>query len=72
MEREFDLKKPPVGLMPKKLWMEERIYELACALVRYSERSWLYNDNYKTMMTWISEMAYLMEEVNKDATTDGI
>lgn len=27
--------KPPIGIIPKKLWQEQRLSELAAAIIRY-------------------------------------
>jgi len=42
-------KKPPMGLMPKKLWDEQRYYDVCAAITRY------YQAGMKIPIKWIKE-----------------
>ena len=53
-------KKPPIGIMPKKLWKEHRRMELADAICRY-----VYNQK-KIPVEWILEQEELNEGVEDE------
>lgn len=50
------MKKPPLGLMPKKIWEKIRINELLAAMRRYSEV------NKPIPIEWISELEEYLEK----------
>jgi hypothetical protein len=50
--------KPPLGIMPEKLWKEQRIAELIDCLCRYKEK--IYAPSIKN---WIDELNRLVKEV---------
>lgn len=47
--------KPPLGLMPKWLYDEQRIYDILNAMERYSKQE------YKIPLEWITELRSLIE-----------
>ncbi|WP_315307267.1 hypothetical protein [Enterococcus devriesei] len=46
----FDSRKPPIGIIPKELWIEQRKLELKAAIKRYFEA------DFKVPIEWIEEL----------------
>ena len=42
-------KKPPIGLVPRYIWLSRRLYEIKCAIERYTLC------NYEIPIEWIKE-----------------
>lgn len=51
------LEKPPIGLMPKKIWILQRINSIREAIDRYQEV------NYKIPIEWIDEYNELVDQI---------
>jgi len=51
--------KPPLGLIPKYIWMEKRYIEVCQAIARY------YNAGAKIPIEWIKEHNEIVEQANK-------
>lgn len=57
--------KPPLGVMPRRLWLEHRSWDLLNALIRYSEHQqaltrWTHADE---MREWSQELADIYSEI---------
>jgi hypothetical protein len=59
LDPSFDSIKPPIGIMPKKIWMEHRISELLEAIKRYTDAG--INEN--VVLFWIDELRELCASV---------
>jgi len=57
MER---LVKPPLGIIPKKIWKEQRLGDLRDAVERYLEA------NQRVPIEWIKEYNELLEDIRKE------
>lgn len=55
---EKKLEKPPLGLMPKNIWIEKRIEDIAQAIRRYIE------SNFHVPQEWIDEKEKLRKQLN--------
>lgn len=45
--------RPPLGLMPRYIWEERRMYEVVGAIHRYMEA------RYEIPLEWLEELSYL-------------
>lgn len=52
-------KKPPLGLMPKYLWDEQRLYDVCMAITKY------YQACLEIPIEWIEEYNLLIRDKNK-------
>lgn len=55
--------KPPIGIMPHKIWLELRIQELSKALTRYATKI---GEDKKCMIEWSEELTMLLNEYFKE------
>lgn len=55
-----DLRKPPIGIIPKKLWDEKRFYELCLAI---TDR---YQGGFEIPVEWIEEYNETIKKLNGD------
>ncbi|WP_297439068.1 hypothetical protein [uncultured Clostridium sp.] len=53
-------KKPPLGIKPKFIWEDERLFELGCAISRYLKA------NLNIPIKWIEEYNELIEKKKND------
>lgn len=49
--------KPPIGVMPRKLWLETRIQDLGRAIYEYTQAK-----IYEPVNEWLEELQGLVEE----------
>ena len=56
------LNKPPVGIMPEKLFEETRIIEFAAAITRYIEGGY---SNDLIVQMWNEEIAYRLKYIKE-------
>lgn len=56
-------RKPPLGVMPKHIWLERRIDDLTGALVRYIKRYGIENE---MVIMWGKEVRERFEELEKE------
>lgn len=54
------IKQPPIGIMPRKLWEEKRIKRLMLAILRYLDQDKLLQDE------WVEELNYLLKKRSED------
>lgn len=61
MKSDYELRKPPLGIIPRKLWVENRIEELGKAIERYMDfEEVLTTDNEKAVLEWNLERMKLI------------
>lgn len=53
--------KPPLGVIPKKIWKEQRLRELRDAVGRYLEA------NQIVPIEWIEEYNQLLDDIRKES-----
>lgn len=51
--------KPPIGIMPRKLWLEQRLDDMESAIIRYIDHGMIINPK------WIFEYNQLINEIEK-------
>lgn len=61
-----DAQKPPVGVMPRHLWLEARALDLGRALYEYTKAGRL-PDAAKLMRTWSRELDDLLLQIHEEA-----
>ena len=54
------IKEPPLGLMPRCIWIEHRTYEILAAMERYSEAGMV------IPVEWIGELDYMIQLERSD------
>lgn len=59
------VKRPPLGLMPRKIWLQLRVRELLSAMDRYSE------EMYRIPVEWIEELSQLSHEMIIETIPEG-
>lgn len=58
----FEEQKPPIGIMPERIWKQKRVEELAQAIARYvSARE--YKDSQRTIIAWCHELESLVRDL---------
>jgi hypothetical protein len=57
IESERSVPKPPLGLIPKELWLQERLENIKRAIIRYAE------SEYSIPVEWIEERDELLEKI---------
>lgn len=50
---------PPIGIMPREVWLEKRLEELRSAIKRYIEAGYYVKED------WVKEYNSLLEEVKE-------
>lgn len=53
--------KPPLGVIPKKIWKKQRLEELRGAVERYLEA------NQRIPIEWIEEYNQLLDDIRKES-----
>lgn len=51
------LKKPPLGLIPRKIWLEDRLNEMNACFTRYL------SEDYQFPEEWVKERNWLIAEL---------
>lgn len=60
-----DLEKPPLGCMPKRLWLQSRAAELVRAIHEYMAAG-DYNDK---LFEWLEELAFIIQQLKQPNTS---
>ena len=57
--------KPPIGLMPKKIWRHNRMEDLVLAIDRYVGNGYINGVFGESVIKWCDELKQLILEENK-------
>lgn len=61
--------RPPLGLIPKRIWFENRAKDICCALARNINDVGK-NKNHNHMIEWSKELCLILGELEKDLKND--
>lgn len=57
--------KPPLGVMPRFIWLEKRRDEVAEAITRFQDEGWALS-NASLVSEWFDEIRWLDEQIDAD------
>jgi hypothetical protein len=57
---------PPLGVIPREIWLEKRAAELSRAIYQYIDFGFIVGDSHDNIQKWIDELQDIWQLVDRD------